>query len=483
MGTATDEPSLDGMRQYQNKEMDYKTALSTKRPVDALFALVYDCLQTLFDVDALKTQMGPMLDHIEDILAEHHVNPEHSYLSRKCPGVQPFYTPLPLVEAFKIYDRKYRITCRQHIPPTENEVRHIFNVAQIVALGREDSLRLLTFDGDCTLYADGQNFDNLELAECITFFLSHGVAIALVTAAGYEYNFELYEERIQYLLDHFKDGQLEEEYLRNFFVFGGESNYLMRANKHYRLEAVDEKDWVKYHSVLMRPNFEVESEVFLTCVEKCLWEVVEDLHLRCSIKRKKRAVGLVPGGDFDADKPGSGRKRIREEALEEAVARVHAHVAALGLKIPYCAFNGGRDVWVDVGNKGVALKVLGKYLNIHPWNILHVGDQFQPSGNDLSARQSSTTVHINNPEETKAVLRALRKQIGERLVSSYQNKTQDSVQKYIIKYNMDSNSTGSVRIGSNSPMKDGLAEESRRAEHMRVILNEIGDDEDASLNM
>lgn len=50
--------------------------------------------------------------------------------------------------------------------------------------------RLVTFDGDCTLYSDGNNFAEHKLARNICLLLRRGVTCALVTAAGYGYKAE-----------------------------------------------------------------------------------------------------------------------------------------------------------------------------------------------------------------------------------------------------------------------------------------------------
>jgi hypothetical protein len=48
--------------------------------------------------------------------------------------------------------------------------------------------RLISFDGDQTLYSDGENFErNPRLAFYLYQLLRHGVNVAVVTAAGYEY--------------------------------------------------------------------------------------------------------------------------------------------------------------------------------------------------------------------------------------------------------------------------------------------------------
>lgn len=61
-------------------------------------------------------------------------------------------------------------------------------------------------------------------------------------------------------------------------------------------------------------------------------------------------------------------------------------------KIPFCCFNGGSDVWIDVGDKSLGVSVLQRYFmasdDMYIWggNTLHVGDQFMSlGGNDFKA--------------------------------------------------------------------------------------------------
>lgn len=91
--------------------------------------------------------------------------------------------------------------------------------------------KLICFDGDQTLYSDGANFDkNQRLAKYLYLLLKHGVTIAVVTAAGYEYQTMKYELRLSGLLTYFKEKGLEVDDLERFYIFGGECNYLMRVS-------------------------------------------------------------------------------------------------------------------------------------------------------------------------------------------------------------------------------------------------------------
>ena len=74
--------------------------------------------------------------------------------------------------------------------------------------------------------------------------------------------------------------------------------------------------------------------------------------------------------------------------------------------------DGGSDVWVDIGNKLIGVKVLLGFFNVPPSSALHVGDQFLATGNDIATRSACCTVWITSPEETEEVLNHLSKLIS-----------------------------------------------------------------------
>ena len=85
-----------------------------------------------------------------------------------------------------------------------------------------------TFSHFLFRYKDGANFDsNPKLANYLYLLLKHGVTIAVVTAAGYEYETKKYELRLSGLLDYFQSKGLSEQDCERFYLFGGECNYLM----------------------------------------------------------------------------------------------------------------------------------------------------------------------------------------------------------------------------------------------------------------
>ena len=81
---------------------------------------------------------------------------------------------------------------------------------------------------------------------------------------------------------------------------------------------------------------------------------------------------------------------------------VHAPFA-----LPFCAFNGGGDVFVDVGNKSLGLDALKAYLGLSPSQVLHVGDRFTASGNDSATRDCCSILWVANPEETDFFIKLL----------------------------------------------------------------------------
>lgn len=100
--------------------------------------------------------------------------------------------------------------------------------------GRFNGPKMITFDGDQTLYSDGSNFDsNPSLASYLCSLLKQGVIVAVVTAAGYEYNAEKYEFRLSGLLNYFKAKKLTAEQCERFLLFGGECNYLLAVSSSF----------------------------------------------------------------------------------------------------------------------------------------------------------------------------------------------------------------------------------------------------------
>ncbi len=377
-----------------------------------------------------------------------------SPLKRLVPTVASFLTSLPLEEAWLRYDAKYAVSKRRQVPPSFNEVRHILNLAQVMALA--GTVEMVSFDGDQTLYSDGGNFgNNVPLARTIASLLQQGVNVILITAAGYGLEAPRYEQRVQGLLD-FMKVELAPEAMQRFFVLGGECNFLFRCGPTGRLGAVPVEEWQNAEDSSLDPSLRPanwparRTQRLLDVAEDTMRASVQELRLRATLIRKSRAVGIIPGGEESvaATPVGHGSNKMKKEALDEVVLRcqqaITAHLrreqsttspsplpplppttsegagAAEGAstttpwpsrsaeRVPFCAFNGGRDAWVDVGNKDIGVQAMQSFLKIKSRaNCLHVGDQFLDTGNDVAARNCCPCIWILNPKETLKVLQIL----------------------------------------------------------------------------
>jgi len=406
---------------------------------DGFIAWVKEMLHHSFVLDARQTYFDTFR-YIQELVDEEiaSVDAERtavgssrpSRLRMFVPSIGRFHTPLPLEEAFRYYDDKYQVTMRRHIPPTFNEIRHTFNVAQIFAL--KDTLQFVSFDGDQTLYEDGANFKrDSDLSVAIRGLLRAGKNVALITAAGYEHDGAKYERRLQGLLDGFADFQLDDASLARFFVVGGECNYYLRCVRDekatggsasgltpVRLVRVSEEMWAKARDPCPRPLEWPEDECkrLLDLAEASLRDSMEELKLRAQIIRKRRGCGLIPGGDDSVERVpmGHGSRKIKREALDELVMRVQERLAQVTPRpaLPICCFNGGSDVWVDIGNKAVGVQTMQSLLHVKTNECLHVGDQFLADGNDFAARETSPCIWIINPRETEKILSHLLRVLG-----------------------------------------------------------------------
>lgn len=403
---------------------------------DGLIEWMKDTLYHSFALDAKDSYIGTMA-FFEELIEEHRRNPSRSRLLQLVPTVGIFHTPLPLVHAFKIYDNKYSISQRRHIAPSFNEIRHMLNLAQIIAIG--DDLQFMSFDGDQTLYNDGGNFDaaNDELALAIIRLLCHNVKVSVITAASYGWDGEKYERRLRGLLDRFIEENMTKSQVENFFIFGGECNYLFRctirneSDSTCSLVSVAEEDnsvrIATRKAVLLPVPIELwhesgpkphswdseEIKEILDVAEATMRNACTELRLRAKVLRKERTIGTFPGGaEMCKVMPtGHGSNRLKKEALDEIVLRVlealRSHEPAFTL--PVCVFNGGTDAWLDIGNKSIAVQALQSYLHLTPAQCIHVGDQFYNVGNDIAARETCACIWISSPRETGKVLQHVLK--------------------------------------------------------------------------
>jgi len=314
---------------------------------------------------------------------------DHSRLRRLVPTIGTFFTPLHLSEAFSLYDMKYQITKRRFVAPSFNELRHILNLAQVLAFSKDPKkLGLITFDGDQTLYADQKNFEDLELARRILTLLESGCMVAVVTAASYDEDAPKYENRLATFLRYLEHHQASEETCNRFWVLGGECNYLFQLQENYRLKYSD----VDLESKIVPTPKQKE---ILDIAEQTMTEAMNEMRMKGRIIRKMMSVGLI---SIDAE------EGLRRECLDEICLRLQDDVLRNEVTFPYCAFNGGNDVWFDIGNKRVGIERLQRKFNVECKNCLHVGDQLLVTGNDFAARSCSPVTWITSPTETKKIL-------------------------------------------------------------------------------
>ncbi|KAL2826307.1 IMP-specific 5-nucleotidase [Aspergillus cavernicola] len=338
---------------------------------------------------------GLLNDHIEH---ESTKAAGKSKLRLLVPPVGTFFTKLYLEEAFKYQDQQRHISRRRFVAPSFNDVRLILNSSQLLGLVRTRGLNLVTFDGDVTLYDDGACLapDNPVISRIIRL-LRQDIRVGIVTAAGYTEAAKYYE-RLKGLLDvMYSSTELTDEQRSGLIIMGGESNYLFRydPSSPHKLTYVPREDWILED---MKAWEEDDITNLLDIAESSLRACVKNLNLPVSVLRKDRAVGVYP------EKQG----QLHREQLEETVLVVQNTVerSSVGSRLPFCAFNGGNDVFVDIGDKSWGVRACQHYFkNIDASRTLHVGDQFLSAGaNDFKARLASTTAWIASPAETVQLL-------------------------------------------------------------------------------
>lgn len=184
----------------------------------------------------------------------------------------------------------------------------------------------------------------------------------------------------------------------SLYVMGGESNFLFKLDeKTHHLKWISPNEWTLPEVKKWKEEDIVQ---LLDTAETILATCQTHLNLTDStiIVRKERGVGIVP-------KPGI---KVCREILEEIVLTAQKSLDALHItnELNFSAFNGGNDVWVDIGDKKLGVLSLQKYLGgIGKHQTLHVGDQFASVGaNDFKARQAACTVWIASPRETVEII-------------------------------------------------------------------------------
>lgn len=348
-------------------------------------------------------------------------NDGKSRLDQLVPSIGPIFTPLPLARAFAIQSDKRRISARRFVSVSFNDVRHILNTAQVLHFTDPNvsKLKLVTFDGDVTLYEDGGSLTNdnkiiLPMLE----ILSHGVKVGLVTAAGYDTP-EMYETRLSGIVEAlYMREDIPYNYKQNLVIMGGESNYLFQ---YYEDKHLEKRGFLKVepHQSWMLPEMvewdDNDIKAVLDLAERILHKLKKKLNLspETQIIRKKRACGIMPGHKVD-EKTAENIKPLKftRENLEEMVLTLQKIMENYppAQRIQFSCFDGGSDCWCDIGGKDLGVRALQYFWDkenpIKPTETLHIGDQFAPmvGCNDFKSRLSGCTLWIASPEETNELL-------------------------------------------------------------------------------
>lgn len=290
---------------------------------------------------AAHERYAQIMEDVEDLIREHQRHGlSHSQTSSKLkllvPSVGQFFTDLPLRAAFDWQDARRYISSRRFVAPSFNDIRLILNTAQAMSLVQHSNLDLVTFDGDVTLYDDGDVLTPEN--PCIPRILDlmrRGTRIGIVTAAGYT-QAEKYYERLHGLLDAVAAcDSMKHKLDRHLVVMGGESNFLFAysPDSPSKLSPVPQTDWQLPE---MSSWTEENVKALLDLAETALKNCVECMSLPVQVLRKERAVGIFPSAGI----------RLTREQLEETVLVVQRilETSEVGSRIPFCAFNGGNDV-------------------------------------------------------------------------------------------------------------------------------------------
>ena len=260
---------------------------------------------------------------------------DRSKLKLLVPSVGVFFTPLLLQEAFVYQDERRKISSRRFVPPSFNDIRLTLNSAQTMSLIRDGPLQLVTFDGDLTLYDDGQalTYDN-PVIERILKLLDQGIKVGIVTAAGYTEAVKYYG-RLYGLLEAMKNAVVEQKlHDPTLIILGGESSYLFAFDmeSEHLLNSVPREEWMLEEMKLWTDE---EVNLLLDIAEGALRECMNNMQLPAEVLRKERAVGIIP-------KLGPNAQKFTREQLEETVLVTQqvVEMSAVGKRIPFCAFNG-----------------------------------------------------------------------------------------------------------------------------------------------
>ena len=337
---------------------------------------------------------------------------QRSRLQMLVPSVGKFFTSLPLKKAFLLNEPRNHMSSRRFVSPSFNDVRRLLASAQLLEIAERGLLSLVTFDGDYTLYDDGQNIASEDLIACLEETLRRDVYVGIVTAAGYpDKAGEMYAVRLLSLLQHlYTSNRLTDVQKSHLYVMGGECNYFFRFQPETgSLCWIDPGEWMLSDMLIWD---ESDIDAILDSGEAVLHSCIEEMKLPAQVIRKSRAVGMIPHIIAST----KSYEHLSREHLEEVVMAAQQTLSQLEVatRIPFTCFNGGADVWIDIGDKRLGVTCMQRYFStmsekpFHGENCIHWGDQFLSLGsNDFKARQACTTVWITNPKETTELLSQL----------------------------------------------------------------------------
>ncbi|CCF35723.1 IMP-specific 5'-nucleotidase 1, partial [Colletotrichum higginsianum] len=267
------------------------------------------------------------VEHMIDdhITRQDEANNLPSKLKMLVPSAGPFFTRLPLEAAFNHMDTRRLISSRRYVSPSFNDVRLILNAAQIMAVtaAPDSPLQLATFDGDVTLYDDGESLEpSSPLIPRLLDLLRKDIKIGIVTAAGYT-TADRYYARLHGLLDAIAAStDLTPTQKESIVIMGGEANYLFEyaPQSPHLLSPVPLEQWLTPE---MAAWSESDITALLDVAEAALLDCVKTLNLPATLLRKDRAVGIIPTDPSI---------RIPRESLEETVLVVQKilELSALG---------------------------------------------------------------------------------------------------------------------------------------------------------
>ena len=204
--------------------------------------------------------------------------------------------------------------------------------------------------------------------------------MALVTAAGYPSQPEKYEQRLVGLRQGMLDTpELPDDLCKNLFVLGGECSYLFQFSGRSSGCHLQEIPAEAFQPPEMLAWKHEDIKFLLDSAQRCIESFLSRLKIDATVIRKERALGMLPNREHGAS------SRVTREVLDELALLLVDELGGAAGNIPYTAFNGGSDTWLDVGSKQIGVQSLQHYIGASAQQTLHVGDQFLVIGNDYGA--------------------------------------------------------------------------------------------------